>query len=292
MDFVAIDLETANADMASICQVGLAGFENGDLVAEWVSYVDPQDYFDAISISIHGITPEMVEGQPTLPDIVDEILGRLDSQVVVSHTHFDRVAIHQAFSRFDLRAPACTWLDSARVARRTWSDCAKRGYGLHDVCELIGYEFSHHDALEDAKAAGQIMLAAVASTGLSVRDWLGRVEQPINPSAATHDHIRRIGDPDGPFFGEVMVFTGALQIPRREAADLAAAVGCEVADTVTKQTTLLVVGDQDVKKLAGHSRSSKHRKAEQLVRAGQPLRILRETDFRELIAMVQNGRGF
>lgn len=28
-DFVAIDVETANADMASICQIGIAGFANG-----------------------------------------------------------------------------------------------------------------------------------------------------------------------------------------------------------------------------------------------------------------------
>jgi DNA polymerase-3 subunit epsilon len=33
MDFVAIDVETANPDMASICQVGLAAFSNGAVVA-------------------------------------------------------------------------------------------------------------------------------------------------------------------------------------------------------------------------------------------------------------------
>jgi DNA polymerase-3 subunit epsilon len=34
MDFVAIDVETANADMASICQIGVAGFEAGQVVSE------------------------------------------------------------------------------------------------------------------------------------------------------------------------------------------------------------------------------------------------------------------
>lgn len=29
MDFVAIDAETANADMASICQIGVAKYNNG-----------------------------------------------------------------------------------------------------------------------------------------------------------------------------------------------------------------------------------------------------------------------
>jgi len=86
----------------------------------------------------------------------------------------------------------------------------------------------------------------------------------------------------GCFYGEVLVFTGALEIPRREAADIAATIGFQVASGVTKKTTLLVVGDQDIKKLAGHERSSKHRKAEKLIENGIPIRILKESDFKEL----------
>lgn len=62
MNFVAIDVETANADMASICQIGLARYENGVLADEWKSYVDPQDYFDGINVSIHGIDESTVHG--------------------------------------------------------------------------------------------------------------------------------------------------------------------------------------------------------------------------------------
>lgn len=46
MRFVAIDVETANSDMASICQIGLAKFTEGELVDEWVSIIDPEDDFD------------------------------------------------------------------------------------------------------------------------------------------------------------------------------------------------------------------------------------------------------
>lgn len=81
------------------------------------------------------------------------------------------------------------------------------------------------------------------------------------------------------------MFAGALAITRREAADLAASVGCEVDSGVTRKTTLLVVGDSDVKRLAGHEKSFKHRQAEKLVGKGFPIRILRETDIRELVAM-------
>jgi DNA polymerase-3 subunit epsilon len=290
MDFVAIDVETANADMASICQIGMASFRGGTLVAEWKAYVDPEDYFDPVNVSIHGISEQTVLGQPTLPDVVGEVIERLEQDVVVSHTHFDRVAVHQSFGRYGLRLPNCTWLDSARVARRTWKHCAERGYGLQSLCRFIGYQFNAHDALEDARAAGYVLLAAIQETGLSVSDWLRRVEEPIDFSTSGRP-LARQGNPEGPLFGEVLVFTGSLEIPRREAANLVASVGCEVAKGVTKQTTLLVVGDQDIRRLAGYDKSSSHRKVEALIGAGHAIRILRETDFRELVTIVGGRSG-
>jgi DNA polymerase-3 subunit epsilon len=68
-------------------------------------------------------------------------------------------------------------------------------------------------------------------------------------------------------------------MPRRNAADRAHELGAAVEPSVTKHTTLLVVGDQDLSRLAGQSKSSKHRKAEQLIATGQPIRILAESDF-------------
>lgn len=57
----------------------------------------------------------------------------------------------------------------------------------------------------------------------------------------------------------------------------------DVAASVTKDTSILVVGDQDVRKFGGHEQSTKHRKAEQLNRRGARIRIIGESDFRLLI---------
>lgn len=283
MNFVAIDVETANADMASICQIGLVKCENGTLSDEWKTYVDPEDYFDAFNVSIHGIDESVVKGAPKLPEIADVLRSYLEGTVVVCHTHFDRVAMCQATRRYGISEIECTWLDSARVARRAWKECAWKGYGLYNVCKILGYDFKHHDALEDAKAAAHILLAATKESGLDLNGWLKRVRQPIDPAKiSSGPAIKREGNPEGAFYGEVLVFTGALEIPRREAADVAAFIGFQVASGVTKETTFLVVGDQDIKKLAGHERSSKHRKAEKLIQSGIPIRILKESDFKEL----------
>lgn len=288
MNFVALDVETANADMASICQIGIAKFVEGQLTEEWSTLINPEDYFDYINIDIHGITAESVKDSPTFPEIFNTLDRLFKSKICVSHTHFDRVSIGRAFEKYNLEVIETVWLDSARVARRTWEECAWSGYGLANICEKIGYSFKHHDALEDAKASGQVLLAAINKTGLDIEAWLKRVKQPIDPSnSSCGSAVSRDGNPEGELYGEILVFTGALEIPRREAADLAASIGCTVAPGVTKKTSMLVVGDQDISKLAGKAKSSKHLKAEQLISKGQIIRIIKESDFKELVKHAQ-----
>lgn len=108
MNFIAIDVETANADMASICSIGAAIFENGQLSSEWYSLVDPDDYFDPVNVSIHGVDESMVAGSPTYRDVASAIGQFLNDAVVVTHTHFDRVAMHQAAHRWAIEPPRCT----------------------------------------------------------------------------------------------------------------------------------------------------------------------------------------
>ncbi len=288
--FIALDVETANENLASICSIGIATFEDGEMADEWHSFMDPEDEFSAINKRIHGIDEGMVSGYPTYAALADELNRKLDDSVVVSHGSFDRTAISRAADRWSVSPPTCKWLNSQTVTRRAWPQFARRGYGLKSVSEHIGHEFKHHDALEDAKAAGQVMLAAMEETGLDIFDWLTalrkrpRARGYARATGATKGgSVRRQANPDGPFFGEVVVFTGALGIARADAADLAAAAGCEVGTSVTRRTTLLVVGDTDLRKLAGRTKSSKHRKAEQLALAGQPIRIIGESDFQSIV---------
>ena len=56
-----------------------------------------------------------------------------------------------------------------------------------------------------------------------------------------------------------------------------------MGDSVTKKTTMLVVGIQDEAKFNGYEKSSKQRKAEVLIANGSDIRILSEEDFHELV---------
>jgi len=281
VDFVAIDVETANPALSSICQVGIASFRDGRLYGSWESLVNPEDYFDPINVSIHGIGEQNVQTSPKWSEVYPAICAALQGSVTVSHTAFDRVSLLRACEKNGLAYREFRWLDSAKVVRRAWPMFSKRGYGLANVAAHFRIQYRAHDALEDARCAGEILLRAIAETGSSIDHWLERVGQPIDPLAATA--ITREGNADGPLHGEVLVFTGSLSMLRREAADSASAAGCEVDARVTERTTVLVVGDQDIRKLAGHEKSSKHRKAEDLIARGQKIRIVGESDFRRVV---------
>lgn len=291
MDFVVIDVETANPKLSSICQVGIAEFSNGELADTWKSLINPEDYFSPFNVSIHGIDESMVEYAPTWRAVFPEISSRLRDSTVVSYTTFDRNAVAQACERSEMAECACTWLDSARVVRMAWPQFSYSGYRLSHVAEYFGIEYQAHDALEDARCAGLLLLRAMAETGISLEEWLSRVQRPIHsewngsPTSGKQESFKRDGNPGGGLFGEVLVFTGSLTVSRRYAADLAAASGCRVDDGVTKHTTMLVLGDQDVRTLlSGHEKSSKHLKAELLIAKGQQIRLLGESDFIRIVS--------
>jgi DNA polymerase-3 subunit epsilon len=281
LDFVAVDVETANADLASICQLGVATVRAGQVEDVWTQLVDPEDLFSPINVRIHGINEAKVRGAPRFAELFPEIENRL-AGVVVSHTAFDRLSLGRACERCGLQLCERAWLDSARVARRTWPDKYARHYGLGYIASDLGIVFKHHNAGEDARTAAEIILRACTTTSLSVGDLLQQLANHARRPSSS-EPIRLEGNADGALFGEVLVFTGALAIPRRDAADLAAKAGCRIDTDVTKTTTLLVVGDQDVRRLAGHEKSAKFRKAETLIESGQPIRIVRESDFRQLV---------
>lgn len=281
MNFVAIDVETANCDLSSICQVGIASFGDGILHDVWESLVDPEDHFDPINVSIHGIDEEDVQFSPIWSSVYSKVNLLLQGNIVVSHTVFDRAALLRACEKNKLALCECRWLDSARVVRRAWPKFSRSGYGLANVASELGIQYRQHDALEDARCAGEILLRAITETGLGIDQWLERAKQPIDPSMPLR--IIRDANPDGPLYGEVLAFTGSLSMLRSQAADVASVAGCEVDAGVTKRTTLLVVGDEDIRKLAGHEKSSKHRKAEELIAKGQRIRIIGESDFQRIV---------
>ena len=281
MNFLAIDVETANADSSSICQIGIAEFKNGEIIDQWSILINPEDYFDPFNMAIHGITEKQVKNAPIFKEIYLELKQRIEHKIAIHHMPFDRIAINRACDAYNLEHLQPKWLDSAKIVRRTWEEFAYKGYGLSNIAKHLSINFNHHDALEDAITAGIVVTKACEITTLSIDDWFKRVGQPIflyNKSS----QIKLDGNPEGQLYGESIVFTGALSIPRSEAGIIASKIGCNVTNSVTKTTTMLVIGFQDTTKLAGYEKSSKHRKAEELIESGISIKMLSENDFAQI----------
>ena len=190
--FVALDVETANRDGASICQIGLVTFVDGEVVDEWQTLVNPRGRFHPGNVRVHGIRPNDVRDAPTFGAVAGEIHERTAGQIVVAHNAgFDRGCVAAACARERFAAPDARWLCTVRVARRAWADELPR-FGLKVVAEHLGLAFRHHDALEDARTAGRILVAASERMGLTTREWLDRVERPVRCRAkprATPGHL-------------------------------------------------------------------------------------------------------
>ena len=276
--YFALDVETANVDRSSICQIGLVLFKDGQEEYSWSTLVNPECEFDDYNVSIHGIDKEDVRDAPKYAQIHDALSDMVKGEIIVHHSSFDRTAFNRRFARSGVEAFSCKWLDNTAVVRRVWKEFARKGYNLKNLSKHFQIQLSHHDALSDARAAGIIFSKAMSESGTKPDDWLCLSKKPITSSSVARD-----GRKDGLFFGEKIVFTGTLMEDRAVCAERAANLGFTVQNGVTKQTSYLCVGIQDPTVLAGHSKSSKHRKAEKYLTEGQDLVIISEEDFWDMI---------
>ena len=80
----------------------------------------------------------------------------------------------RAAKRYGLKPIRVRWLDSSLIARRAWPDKFRRRWNLAAIAEELGIAFRHHDAVEDARAACEIVLHACLHTGVDIDGWFDR----------------------------------------------------------------------------------------------------------------------
>lgn len=290
MNFVTIDVETANNNVGSICQIGIAKYIKGKLVDTYCSLVKPQGSFSSRNIEVHGITSQIVKSAPTIYDIYGSILQFIGTNVVVSYTDFDQRSFEKCLEEHNLPLPEWLWVDASIMVRETCSRFEHKGYNLANVCKEWNYQFNHHDALEDAKACGYIAVTILRENNLSINDWVNKGKSKRRSFNNNNSNIyptsrSKEGDENGRYAGLNICFTGNLSISRIEIVDIAAKHGFNVKASVSKKLDYLVVGVADLSLLAGHDKSSKQRKVEQLISEGVDIKVIEEKDFLKLIKM-------
>lgn len=162
-------------------------------------------------------------------------------------------------------------------------------------------ELPTHERNPEMNARASADIAARAIAALKARDldgalvaaglkW-GTVEPDLSwtPCGLPAGHVRSADlsartdqfDSSHPFFEKVVVFTGALEsMTRRMAFQRIYDVGGKPGDGVTQETNVLVLGEQDIRRLAdGETFSAKQRKAQLLRAMGQDIQLIGEDDF-------------
>jgi DNA polymerase III subunit epsilon len=120
--FVCIDCETTGLDPKAdrIIEVAVARFTLTDTLAEFESLIDPQCPIPESSILIHHITQEMVNGKPTIDQVLPQILKIIGKHIIIGHgVGFDIEILASAADRAGIPTTLRSnrSLDTLRMAR-------------------------------------------------------------------------------------------------------------------------------------------------------------------------------
>jgi len=156
--FVAFDFETANYNRHSICAAGFVFVENGIIVDQIYSLINPEEYFNSMNISVHGIKPEDVKDAPTFPEFYDSIKEQLSGKTLVAHNlPFDGYALRDNIARYSIRPVEKYLLCSLQLAKKVLPKQSR--YSLDYLSNQFGIKLEHHHhALADAEACAKLFL--------------------------------------------------------------------------------------------------------------------------------------
>lgn len=307
--------------------MGLTKVRGGVVVDEGYWLMRPpagHDHFDSRNITIHGITPDDVQGAPRFKDVFGEVREFIGADALVAHNAaFDLGVIRSASEVSGMAAPAFDYACTVVLSRKNYS---LPSYSLPFVAEAAGVPLvKHHDATEDARACAGIMVdiavkhcaSSVAGVFTSMKLAMPHADawDPASGelSKATRSALEKLADgaqgaparsggraswsTEGPnplpnpladvahpLYGQTVVFTGDLGLQRPEAKLRAAHYGAQCASSVTRKTTVLVVGSGFAATDLRNGRlTSKASRVLELQQRGQGIEVLSEGEFMQMV---------
>lgn len=312
INFVALDVETANKKRGSICAIGLVKFINGKIVDNYESLVNPEEEFDGFNIHLHGITEDTVKDSPTYPEIVQNIIQFTDGLPVVMHNaRFDSRALRECNEKYGINdfymEYFCSYYLSRAVIKRV-------NYKLKNLAKEFSIPLINHNSLSDAQASGLLILELLKQTnsldlpqlfetayyhklgiikGLEVTPF-SKGNGYISSQQSQKEYVNLVDkldpslfDESHPFYRKYAVVTGTLQLGTKEDAyvmfEKVGGLRVHKDPKVTKKTNYLIMGEQDLNRLNGHDESKNIRLAKQYLEKGQEIELIGEVDFLKLL---------
>ena len=162
--YTVIDTETTGLDPFTdeIISIGAVRIVNGRLLKNEIFniLVDPQRTLSEESIKIHGIRPEMLQGQLTIDKVLPLFCQFVENTVLVGHNvAFDMrmFQIKESISAIRFTQPV---LDAMVLSAVIYP--SHRHHSLEAIAERLGITITgRHTALGDALAAGEVFLKCI-----------------------------------------------------------------------------------------------------------------------------------
>jgi DNA polymerase-3 subunit epsilon len=147
-----VDLETTGGNPAyhRITEIGIVRVQNGELVEEWSSLVNPECPISPYIEAFTGISSEMVADAPRFADVAATVLEKLRGAVFIAHNaRFDHAFLRSEFRKAGL-SYAADALCTVKLSRRLHPEHVR--HNLDALIERHALNCSaRHRALGDAR---------------------------------------------------------------------------------------------------------------------------------------------
>ena len=156
--YVAFDVETPNAQNRRMSAIGVSVIENGQIVQELYTLVDPQTHFDPFNIALTGITPEMVRGQPDFSALWQLLKPMLEESILVAHNApFDLRVLASCLHDYHIDwKPEAAYLCTCQMGRKAYPYL--QNHKLNTLCDHLRLELDHHNAGSESRACALLLL--------------------------------------------------------------------------------------------------------------------------------------
>jgi DNA polymerase-3 subunit epsilon len=167
LTYTAFDTETTGLEPSAgdeIISIGAIRIVNGRLLTGEIfdQLIDPRRTLQAASIAIHGIRPEMLEGQPTIDKVLPAFHRFCEDTVLIGHN----AAFDMRFLALKERATGVRFtqplLDTLLLSAVLHGNLVENEHQLEAIAARFGIEVrSRHAALADAMMTGEVLLRMI-----------------------------------------------------------------------------------------------------------------------------------
>jgi DNA polymerase-3 subunit epsilon len=297
-DYTVIDIETTGLDPCfnEIIEIGALKVRNGTIVDKFESLIKPINHIDEFITKLTGITNKMLQDAPDVSEVLPEFIDFIQDDILVGHNvNFD---INFLYDSLIIELDYCLqndFIDTLRITRKIFPDLLNHKLATISNYLKINIEGSHR-ALADCLVTNECYQLSAKYIYDNNIDFYSLWKKNRNNKKYHKHHETQIDlkslvsdnanfDVDHPLYGSYCAFTGELEkMTRKEAAQLVVDFGGFCLNSVTKQTNFLILGNFEYISSIKDGKSSKLRKAEDLILKGQDLEILSENVFYSLLS--------